>query len=84
MDKLLLPACVLLFFAVLALKAAAVRPVQRKSTAAQRLKLARILVAALLGILVIHFNLKKLDHSLDNKGDYQPGTMERIVRWLSS
>lgn len=83
MEKLLLPACVLLFFTVLALKVAAVKPVQTKSTAAQRLRIIRILVAALLGLWAIQFNLKKQVHSMDGKGEYQPGTMERIVRWLS-
>ena len=51
-----------------------------RATASQRLKLAKILIMALLGFAVIGYNLQRLNHSLDAASSYQPSLLENVIR----
>jgi hypothetical protein len=80
---LLLPACVAFFLAVMAMRIRILPKDTRRRTLNERLKFARVLVLALAGLLVVFYNLQKTNHSLDGKGEYEPGLLERIVRSIA-
>jgi len=83
MQALLLPLCVVLFFAVMALRLKFLPRDTRKRTPRERLKLVRVLVAALVAWMAVHYQLQRTNHSMDGKGAYEPGVLERIVMSLS-
>jgi hypothetical protein len=83
MQALLLPFCVVLFFAVMALRLKVLPPDKRKRTPRERLKYVRILVAATLALMAVAYQLQRTSHGLDGKGPYEPGLIERIVIRLS-
>ena len=54
-----------------------------KAKVTDKLKLAKILVVALLGFAVIGYNLQKLGHDLDGTPRYEPSLVERVVRFVA-
>jgi uncharacterized membrane protein YsdA (DUF1294 family) len=82
-QALLLPFCVVLFFAVMALRIKFLPRDTRKRTPEERLKLVRILIAAVLAWMAVYYQLQRTSHSIDGKGPYEPGMLERIVMALS-
>jgi hypothetical protein len=84
MQALLLPFCVILFFAVMVLRLKVLPPDKRRRTPRERLKYVRILLAATLALIAVGYQLQRTSHGLDAKGPYEPGIIERIVMRLTS
>lgn len=83
MQSLLLPLCVVLFIAGMALRIRLMPPDKQPRTPQQRMKFVRVLVGGLLVWMVIYYNLQRQIHTLDGKSQYTPGLMERIVRFFA-